>query len=61
MDDDVFWYVEPGASLEFNISRAFRMAFGVSKRITQDLELVNTKGADFENMNFFMTLKVGKF
>jgi hypothetical protein len=61
IDNDVFWYVEPGACLEFNISKAFRMSFGVSQRITQDLTLINTSGGDFENMNFFMTMKVGRF
>ncbi|MFT6865585.1 MAG: hypothetical protein ACJA08_000408 [Cyclobacteriaceae bacterium] len=61
IDQDVFWYIEPGASLEMNISRSFRMAFGVSKRFTQDLELINTRSADFENLNFFITLKLGKF
>ena len=34
VDEDVFWYVEPGANLEFNISRNFRLDFGVSKRFT---------------------------
>lgn len=60
-DQDVFWYVEPGASLEMNISRSFRMSFGLSKRITQDLDLLNTNSSDFENLNFFVTLKLGKF
>ncbi|MEO9475605.1 MAG: hypothetical protein ABJG41_08720 [Cyclobacteriaceae bacterium] len=61
VDQDVFWYVEPGASLEMNVSRSFRIAFGVSKRFTQDFELINTSSSDFENLNFFMTLKLGKF
>ncbi|MEP0367562.1 MAG: hypothetical protein ABJN36_07075 [Cyclobacteriaceae bacterium] len=61
VDQDVFWYVEPGASLEMNVSRSFRIAFGVSKRFTEDFDLINTSGSDFENLNFFMTLKLGKF
>ena len=61
IDGDVFWYVEPGADLEFNVSRNFRLAFGVSKRFTQDLELISTKAKAFDELNYFITLKVGGF
>ena len=61
VDGDVFWYVEPGADLEFNISRNFRLALGVSKRFTQDLELINTKSDSFDELNYFITLKIGGF
>ncbi|MEP5613731.1 MAG: hypothetical protein ABJP45_15875 [Cyclobacteriaceae bacterium] len=61
VDGDVFWYVEPGANLEFNISRNFRLDFGVSKRFTQDLELINTKADAFDNLNYYITLKIGGF
>lgn len=61
IDEDVFWYVEPGACLELNVAKSFRMDFGVSKRLTQDLELINTKASDFHNLNFFITLKMGRF
>ncbi|WP_421765298.1 hypothetical protein [Ekhidna sp.] len=61
IDSDVFWYVEPGADLEFNISRNFRLAMGVSKRFTQDLELVFTDSDAFDNLNYFITLKIGGF
>lgn len=61
IDGDVFWYVEPGANLEFNVSRNFRLDFGISKRFTQDLELIDTDKKDFENLNYFITLKIGGF
>ncbi len=61
IDEDVFWYVEPGASIELNLSRSFRLALGTSKRFTQDLELINTKTNAFDKMNYFVTLKVGGF
>lgn len=61
VDSDVFWYVEPGADLEFNVSRNFRLAFGVSKRFTQDLELINTDPKAFDKLNYFITLKIGGF
>lgn len=61
VDSDVFWYVEPGANLEFNISRNFRLASGVSKRFTQDFELINTGSGAFEKINYYITLKIGGF
>ncbi len=61
IDDDIFWYVEPGASVEVNLSRSFRLSMGVSKRFTQDLELINTREDAFGKMNYFVTLKVGGF
>ncbi len=61
IDDDVFWYVEPGIGVEVNITRHFRISTGVTKRFTQDLELLNTDDNDFNNLNYFLTLKIGKF
>lgn len=61
VDSDVFWYVEPGANLEFNISRNFRLATGVSKRFTQDFKLQSTDPDSFENLNYYITLKIGGF
>ena len=61
IDEDVFWYVEPGAAIEVNVSKTFRINFGVSKRFTQDLELLNTDITDFEDYSYFMTLKFGRF
>ncbi|MEM6829983.1 MAG: hypothetical protein AAF551_05675 [Bacteroidota bacterium] len=61
VDSDVFWYVEPGASLEVNISRNFRLDFGVSKRFSQDLELIRTESDAFDELNYFVTLKIGGF
>ena len=59
--DDVFWYVEPGVAAELNISRNFRIGLGVTKRFTQDLNLADTPSSEFENPNYFITLKFGSF
>ena len=48
-------------NLEFNISRSFRLDLGVSKRFTQDLDLINTDSDEFENLNYYITLKIGGF
>lgn len=61
IDDDVFWYVEPGVAIELNVSKHFRIATGVSKRFTQDLELILTDVDEFEGTNYFITFKFGKF
>ncbi|MBV6646139.1 MAG: hypothetical protein KI790_11860 [Cyclobacteriaceae bacterium] len=61
VDEDVFWYAEPGANLEVNLARNFRMDFGASRRFTQDLELANTKSSAFEKWNYYITLKIGGF
>lgn len=61
VDEDVYWYVEPGVALEVNVSRHFRMDFGASKRFTQDLEMMNTPSDAFDEWSYFMTLKFGGF
>ncbi|MEO9802915.1 MAG: hypothetical protein ABJF04_06695 [Reichenbachiella sp.] len=61
VDDDVFWYIEPGANLEVNVARNFRIDFGVSKRFTQDLQLVNTSADEFDEVGYYLTLKIGRF
>jgi len=61
IDDDVFWYVEPGAALELNVARNFRINTGVSYRFTKDLNLVNTSASAFDGWNYFLTLKFGRF
>lgn len=59
--EDVYWYVEPGAVIELNISKSFRIDLGVSKRFTENLELISTDPAEFENINYTFTMKFGEF
>ena len=61
IDDDVFWYVEPGAAMELNVARNFRLNMGASYRFTKDLELINTSHSAFDAWNYFLTLKFGSF
>ena len=61
IEGDVFWYVEPGANVELNLARNFRLALGVSKRFTQDLELIDTGSKDFNKISYYLTLKIGSF
>ena len=61
MDDDVFWYIEPGINAEINITNYFRINVGISKRFTQDLNLYNTPSDAFDKINYSLTLKFGGF
>ena len=61
VDHDVFWYVEPGMSLELNVTRFFRVNLGASYRFTEDFDLVNTRANAFSDWNYNLTLKFGRF
>jgi len=61
LDDDVFWYLEPGAALELNVARNFRINMGASYRFTKDLRLMSTPTSAFDAWNYFLTLKFGRF
>jgi hypothetical protein len=61
VDDDVFWYIEPGATIELNVARNFRIDLGASYRFTEDLEMINTPADAFEAWNYFISFKFGSF
>jgi len=61
LDDDVFWYIEPGINAEVNVTNYFRIDIGISKRFTQDLSLYNTPSDAFDKLNYSLTLKFGGF
>ncbi len=61
LEDDVFWYVEPGVQAELNISRLVRLHFGVTYRFIQDLNLQSTSNSDFSGMAYNIGIKVGRF
>jgi len=61
IDGDIFWYLEPGVTVEVNVSRHFRISVGASKRYTEDLELLNTPEKAFEGTNYSIAIKLGRF
>jgi len=61
LDNDVFWYIEPGICAEVNVTNYFRIDVGISKRFTQDLSLYNTPSDAFDKLNYSLTLKFGGF
>jgi hypothetical protein len=65
-DSEAFLCVEPGAELELNITRNFRLAFGASYIFTTPFD-VGTNGnpiagsESIEGMNYTVTFKFGRF
>jgi hypothetical protein len=65
-DMDVFLIAEPGAELEFNITRFFRLALGASYRITSPVHLEttaidNVREDALNGISIGLSLKFGKF
>lgn len=60
-DHDLFFVVEPGVELEFNLTRFFRAAAYASYRFTSEIELYETDDDVLNGFNFGMTFKFGKF
>ena len=60
-DEQVFWYVEPGANLEINLSRNVRFGLGASYRKTNDMKVFDNEVAGFDGMTYTVLLKFGRF
>lgn len=58
---DIFFVIEPGVELEFNVARFFRTAAGVSYRFTSDVELTDMDRDVLKGLNFKLAFKFGKF
>ena len=58
----IFFVVEPGVELEFNITKWFRIGLGAAYRITSDVEGLTEIAAESQNsLNYGMTFKMGLF
>jgi hypothetical protein len=60
-DATSFLIIEPGAELEFNIVRFFRLSFGMSYRFTSAINLYDTGTYPLNGWSGNLTLKFGKF
>ena len=60
-DTDEFWLIEPGVNAELNVSKNFRLNFGISKRFVQNFDILNTSSNEFTNLNYSIGLKIGCF
>ncbi|MEZ4416849.1 MAG: hypothetical protein R3E10_13955 [Gemmatimonadota bacterium] len=60
-DDDAFFVVEPGANLMVNVAEVFRLGFGVSYRLTGDVELEGLDAGALDGASGYLTFKFGRF
>jgi hypothetical protein len=62
-ESDAYFLVEPGAELELNLTRFFRLAFGAYYRYTTDIELTNSDIAKdaLTGWSGGVTFKFGRF
>jgi hypothetical protein len=65
-DSEAFLIAEPGAELELNLTRNFRLAIGSSYRFTTPFEVGMTgsptvSASALEGFTFMMTFKFGRF
>jgi hypothetical protein len=61
LDDAVFFLIEPGINLEFNLTRNTRFGLGASYRSTSNFDLESTGSKSFNGLNLNMMLKFGRF
>ncbi len=60
-DSDAFFVIEPGAELEFNLIRFFRVAVGAYYLYTSNIELYDTSEDALRGFSYQLTFKFGKF
>lgn len=60
-DTMAFFVFEPGMHLELNMTSFFRMAFGISYRLTSGINDYGFRDRDFSGINGILTLKFGSF
>lgn len=61
LDNDLFFVLEPGAELEFNVVRFFRTAVSVSYRFTSKTDLQDMSPEVLRGLNFGLAFKFGRF
>lgn len=59
--DDAFFIAEPELDVVLNATRVFRVALGVSYRLTQDVELLDLRDSDLSGIAGIVSLKFGSF
>ena len=59
--DDAFFIAEPELDVVLNATRFFRVAFGVSYRLTQGVQLFGLRDAELSGFAAVLALKFGSF
>ncbi|NIN69245.1 MAG: hypothetical protein GTO63_32100, partial [Anaerolineae bacterium] len=60
-DEDAFFITEPALNVLLNVTRHFRIGFGASYRLVQDVELSDLQNEDISGLAGVVTLKFGGF
>ena len=60
-DWDSYFVLEPGAEIELNLVKFFRVAFGASYRYTSDMHMANVPKNMMSGFNGYVTFKFGAF
>ncbi len=61
IENSVFFVLEPGIEVEFNISNHFRLGFGASYRYITGTELVNVDDEDVTGTAGMISFRFGRF
>jgi hypothetical protein len=61
IDSDAFFYIEPGAAIEFNITNFMRFELALTYRYTPGLSLNSTPDNGFNKVTTYINFKFGKF
>lgn len=61
IDSDVFFAIEPGVNLEFNITRFFRLGMEAKYRYVNGLQMINTDSKMLNGWSGGLNLKFGFF
>ena len=60
-DSDAFFVLEPGAELEVNLLKFFRVSVGAFYRYTSNIDLYDTDSDVLHGFSYKLTFKFGKF
>jgi len=60
-DTEAFLFFEPGVEMELNVLKFFRLALGMSYRMTTNIELYDTNPDVLNGITTSLTFKFGKF
>ena len=61
VENSVFFVLEPGLQLEFNITQYLRIAGGASYRWVQGLELLNVEDSQLTGVTGILSVRIGRF
>lgn len=61
IENSVFFVIEPGIEVEFNISQSFRLGFGATYRYITGTELINLKDEDVTGGVAMISFRFGRF